>query len=50
MFVFNRAVRVLTKKIKTFSCVLHTANTLTYFENFYFKKRTNIQSLKENMF
>jgi hypothetical protein len=33
-----------------FSCVLHTANALTYFEHFSLKKNTNIQSLKENVF
>jgi hypothetical protein len=29
---------------------MHTTNTLTCFEQFFFKKKTNIPSLKENAY
>jgi hypothetical protein len=36
---------------KMFFCVLHTTNTLTYFEHFlFYKKKQIFKVLKENMF
>jgi hypothetical protein len=38
---------------KMFFCVLHTTNTLTYFEHFFFyktKKKQIFKVLKENVF
>jgi hypothetical protein len=46
--VINCDACFFIKKYKTCFCVLHTANTLTYFE-FPLKKK-NIRSLKENVF